>query len=162
MNKQVNNRRDVSKCFQKNQSLWLPWQREVQVGAAPYVTNYVYVCVCIYHLGFLICKRGSGSMWASAKNDFRAFYFNMVCLHLLSVSSSLAICLLAVYHQPQFLSSTLRTHEQQTKPCVCTAVLIDCLQKAAHCGFTITQSQAAAPREKCYWWHSVLFKMVDL
>lgn len=120
MNKQVNNRRDVSKCFQKNQSLWLPWQREVQVGSAPYVTNYVYVCVhvCIYHLGFLICKRESGSIWASAKNDFRAFYFNMVCLHLLSVSSSLATCLLAVYHQPQFLSSTLRTHEQQTKPCL--------------------------------------------
>jgi len=47
MNKQVNNRRDVSKCFEKNQSLWLPGQREVQVGSAPDVTNYVYVCVCM-------------------------------------------------------------------------------------------------------------------
>lgn len=51
----VNNRRDVSKCFQKNPSLRFPRQREVQVGSAPYITNYVCVWV-----------RGCASLLSSA------------------------------------------------------------------------------------------------
>lgn len=46
------------------------------------------------------------------KNDFRAFGFNVVCLHLLSVSSSAAIGPLSVNHAPQFLSSNRHIHTQ--------------------------------------------------
>lgn len=46
------------------------------------------------------------------KNYFRAFGFNMPCLHLLSVSSSAAIGPLSVNHAPQFLSSERHVHTQ--------------------------------------------------
>lgn len=74
--------------------------------------NQLCVCVCLYYLGLLICKREGRSMRASVRNDFRAFGFNVACLHLLSVSSFATIGPLSVDHTPQFLSSKRHIHTQ--------------------------------------------------
>lgn len=118
----MNNRRDVSKGFSKNQSLWLPWQREVQVGSAPHVTNYA--CVCVYLLSRVInMQKGKWihvrSCGKKKRKDFRESAFVFACV----ICGIFISCDLSFYHPTQFLSST---HKERRKPShVGTVVLVD-------------------------------------
>lgn len=145
MNKQVNNRRDVSKCFQKNQSLWLPQQREVQVGSAPYVTNYVCVCVHLCLLSRVIDMQMRRQVHVSLSEKMISGLLVLtwyVCICYLCHPLLLSVlCQLITRHNFCPLIDTY-THKQRTKPhYVCTVVLVDCLQKAAHYGFTGSHTQ---------------------
>lgn len=72
-------------------SLWLPRQREVPVGSAPDIPNYVCVCVRV-RLRLLICKRESRSLWASVEDDLIPFDFGCyVCISYLLVVQALPL-----------------------------------------------------------------------